>query len=212
MKQIFLLCLACCFSGLLGAQESSPDTLHQRFEVGLNITNTLGNFVGSTGGLTNDPYLLSFRFGSATRRIRTGLSFKVQDKTDPDFSFLFQQKETTLRLRAGYEWVYPMSRRLGMYWGLDGIFESQTDDIKTTNQGGTASLQNRQWGIGGGPVLGLVWRVHRRVALTTESSMYAIMRRGTERVVAPPDFSTESVHEFIWQPLLPTSLYVNFSF
>ncbi len=213
MKKIFLLCSVLCSSGLLWAQSASPDTVHRRrLEIGLNITNTLGNFVGSTGGLTNDPYLLSFRFGGPLRRLRMGLNFSVKDRSDPESNGAFEEKETVMRLRAGYEWVHPMSRRLAMYWGLDGVFEYRKTDIVTFTGTGTAALHNLTRGIGGGPVLGIMWRVHPRVALTTECSVYAIYRRGTEQVSAPPDFSRQTVQDFVWQPLLPTSLYVNFSF
>lgn len=213
MKQIFLLGVLMVFSGLLRAQTASPDTMpRRRVEIGLNITNTLGNFVGSTNALTNDPYLLSVRFGSLLRRLRMGLNFSVKDRTDPDFGNFFKEKETVARFRAGYERVYPMSRRLAMYAGLDAVFEYRKTDISTFTGGGAAALHNRLWGFGGGPVLGMAWQVHPRVSLTTECSVYAIYRQGTQQVNAPPDFSKQTVRDFSWQPLLPTSLYVNFSF
>ncbi len=213
MRQIFFLCAALCSSVPLWAQTPGPDTLHRRFEIGLNITNTIGSFVGSANSLTNDPYLLSFRFGSAARRVRMGLNFRVRDKTDPNFSGLLTEKETTVNLRTGYEWAYPMSRHLGMYWGLDAVLEYAKNDVTSFGFGGSlATLSSRLWGFGLGPVLGIAWRPHPRVAFTTECSMYALYRRGRERVSAPPDFSTNPIRDFAWQPLLPTSLFVNFAF
>ncbi len=215
MKSVFLLLPLLLFSGLVWSQSTAADTmppLKRRFEIGLNITNTLGSFVGSANSLTNDPYLLSFRFGDALRRVRTGLNFRVRDKTDPSVSGFLKEKETVVNLRVGYEWVYPMSRHLAMYWGLDGVFEHTKDEISTFVGIGSATLDNRRWGLGGGPVLGIAWRPHPRVAFTTECSVYAIYRRGSEQVIAPPDFSSKSIRDFVWQPLLPTSLFVNFAF
>lgn len=212
MKQIFLLFATLCTSALLTAQTPGTDTLRRRFEVGLNITNTLGSFVGSTGGITNDPYLLSFRFGGPDRRLRAGVNFKIQDKTDPDVFDVFKEKSTLFQVRTGFEWVAPVARRLALYYGLDAVFERETDEIVTFSNGGGAALRSDHWGVGGGPVLGIAWRVHPRVALTTECAMYVLVRRGHEQVNAPPDFSDRSFREFVWQPLLPTSLFVNFAF
>ncbi|MEO6759649.1 MAG: hypothetical protein ABIO24_09365 [Saprospiraceae bacterium] len=212
MKPIFLLwaLLGSCIG--LPAQNGPLDSVPRHFTVGLNITNTLGNFLGSGAALTSDPYLLNFRIGNARRRLRLGLNFKVRDKRDPDQSSIFSEKSTDFRARLGYEWTLPMSRRLSAYWGLDGVFEYNTDDIRTSFQSGGARLQTRQGGLGGGPVFGINWWVHPRVALSTECSLYAIGRRGRERVTAPPDFSDQPIRDFVWQPLLPTSLYLNFSF
>ena len=215
MRTIFLFFPLLLASELLWSQSTRPDTLsaaQRHYEIGLNITNTLGSFVGSANSLTTDPYLLSFRVGSATRRLRMGLNFRIRDKSDPNFSGFLKEKETVVNLRTGYERVSAMSRHLAMYWGLDGVFEHSKNRVTSSSSSGSAALDNRQWRAGIGPVLGIAWRPHPRVAFTTECSVYALYRRGTERVSAPPDFSTKNIREFVWQPALPTSLFVNFAF
>ncbi len=202
----------------LSAQSTPGDSdvpPERRVEIGLNITNTITNVVGSsTNNLTTDPYLLSLRFGEFDRRRwRLGLNFRVHKKSDTDVAgFLTDEKESTANLRFGHEWVRPMSRNLAFFWGLDGVFEYQSDKIETTDGFGTALLQSQLWGVGGGPVLGLQWRVHPRVALSTECSIYAVYHTGHEEVNAPPDVRRDPVSEFEWRPLLPSSLFVHFAF
>lgn len=139
-----------------------------------------------------------------------GLNFRLT-KLDPNVIGFLTQKETVVNFRAGYEWVYPMSRQLAMYWGLDGVFEHTREDVKSSSPGGTALLASRTgwawgryWALPGGPTR--AWRLPPNAPSTP-----CIAGAGKD-VIAPPDFSTESSHDFVWQPLLPTSLFVNFSF
>lgn len=216
MKRSFLLCIFACFLQPLFAREMPIDSLtpvkKQKFEIGLNITNTISSLVGSTSNsLTTDPYLLSLRFGGEKRRLRMALNFRVKSSDTGDFNAVVT-KETNLNYRIGFESVHPVSRRFALYWGLDAVMDGHLEDVENDIFGGKATLHNRLWGFGGGPVLGVQWRVHPRVVFSTESSMYAIYRKGYEEVNAPPDFSRTPVHNFVWQPLIPSSLYVNFIF
>jgi len=203
----------------ISAQETGSDSLPQvkkrRVEIGMNITNTLSSLLGSSSNtLTTDPYLISLRVGTASRRWRMGLSFKVKNTEDGEAGLNFSQTKTsTVHYRMGYEWVNLVSRHFAFYWGLDGVFDAELEDVRIDQFGAKSVLRNRLWGFGLGPVLGVQWRVHPRVILTTESSIYAIVRRGYEDVDAPPDFFTHTpVRDFVWQPLLPSSLYIQFAF
>ncbi|HNM25202.1 MAG TPA: hypothetical protein PKL15_07215 [Saprospiraceae bacterium] len=198
------------------AQTDSPEPPARRFDVGLNITNTITTVLGTnSNNLTADPYLLSFRWGEFDRRRwRAGINFKLRHKNGTDVTGLTtDQKETGADLRLGYEWVKPMSRQLAFFWGLDGVFGYQGNEIESISVFGASSfLKNETWSFGGGPVLGLQWRVLPRVSLTTECSIYAVYKTGYEKVDAPPDVRNDPVSEFQLRPLLPSSLFVHFSF
>lgn len=211
---LLLLALASCLS----ARSAGADSLirpARRVEVGLNITNTLTNvFSSSTNGITNDPYLLSLKFGQFDRRRwRMGLNFRVRTKEDSDISGTnIEEKETQANFRLGHEWVYPVSRRFAFYWGVDAVFDVDLSLIRNTFGFGSAELRSERWGYGGGPLLGVQWRVHPRVALTTESSIYAIYHSGFEEINAPPDVRRDPVSDFEWRPLIPSSLFVHIAF
>jgi len=202
--------------GLLAQSPGSDSTRHnRRLEVGLNITNTLTSVFGSTSNnLTTDPYLISLRYGEMDRRRwRMGLNFGIRDKSDSDLNgFITDTKEVSADIRIGYEWVKPMSRQLAFFWGIDGVFTLQNEEVLTSGFFGTSFLKTQNRGFGGGPVLGIQWRVHPRVALTTECSIYAVYQSGFEEIDAPPDVRRDPISEFQWRPLLPSSLFVHFAF
>lgn len=209
---LFFLLPACLFAQ--SAVSDSASSPAKRIEIGLNITNTLTSVLGNNGGLTTDPYLLSLRFGQFDRRRwRAGLNFRVHWKSDVDNSgFAVNEKETSCDLRFGHEWVKPMSRQLAFFWGLDAVFNFQMTEVGSNSFLGNGFVQTQTWGFGGGPVMGLQWRITPRIALTTECSLYAVYHTGFEEVNAPPDVRRDPVSEFEWRPLLPSSLFVHFAF
>ena len=213
-------CVFLCAFGLLlqpvfaqtASMDSLPTAKKRKFEIGLNITNTISSLVGSTSNsVTTDPYLLSLRIGGEKRRMRMAVNFRIKSNESSDINSA-TTKETDFNYRIGFESVHPVSRHFALYWGVDAVTDAKIERVKNQIFSGTAQLRSRLWGFGGGPVLGVQWRVHPRVMFSTESSMYAIYRSGFEEVDAPPDFSHNRIKDFVWQPLIPSSLYVNFIF
>jgi hypothetical protein len=220
MPRILPFVLGLFLAANLCAQEapsgdSIPPQPH-RYEVGLNITNTLVRFFGTQAtGRADDPYLLTLRIGNDRRRTRIGLNFAVVDRVDPDFlTFDTRQRSTDVDLRVGHEWVYSWARRFALYWGADVVGEFRLEEVRTFSPGtgNLGRLRTQVWGIGAGPVIGVLWKVHPRVTLSTESTVYAIYRSGVEEVDVPPAQERTTFHDFGWRPILPSSLYVNFAF
>jgi hypothetical protein len=179
--------------------------------VGLNITQTLGNLLGTAGANSAaDPFLLSLRAGDEQHRFRMGLNFRVKNAEGFDPSLGFRTvTERKVDLRMGYERNYTLSNRFDMYWGLDAVLRRQTELIETSFGGGNANLKLGSTGIGGGPVMGVMFRVHPRVRLSTEATLYGIYTEGEKTVNAPPDVSRTPFREFDFRPILPTSLFIN---
>lgn len=218
MKHLSLVFLFLFAGHWLSAQDkpSNDDFLPnvRHGEIGLNISNTLGSFFGTAdNALTTDPYFVSLRIGHAKHRLRMGFNFKIKDRDAPDSNGSLKEKQTKVDVRIGYERVYGVSPRVALYWGIDGVLNANVERVEASSIfGGSSILKQETFGFGGGPVLGVMYRLHPRVTLSTESSLYAIYRTGTKEVNSPPDFSSDPINEFVWQPLLPTSLFINFSF
>ncbi|MEO6039340.1 MAG: hypothetical protein ABIQ93_13085 [Saprospiraceae bacterium] len=214
MFRIFRCCSFLLFAGFAQAQTTPSDTLlkpKHHFQIGLNMAKVLGGLIGKND-FTEDPYLLSLRFGGERSRSRFGLNFRVKNKTENTFNGKLTTKETAFNFRGGYEWSFSVARRWDLYWGLDGVVENMRTEIKSAGFGGLSTLKTRQWGYGLGPVIGFAWRLHPRVSLSTECSIYALAHSGREEVIAFPDHTKDPTKDFSWQPVLPTSLFVNFSF
>lgn len=202
----YLLLLLLLFAFLPSGQCQKAQTM-----IGLNITQTLGNFFGTSGANTvADPFLLGLRVGNDQHRARLGLNFRLKNQEGFDPSLGFRTvTERKVDLRVGYERNYTLSNRFDMYWGLDAVLRHQTELIETSFGGGNANLELKSTGIGGGPVMGVMFRVHPRIRLSTETTLYGIYTDGEKVVNAPPDVSKTPFREFDLRPILPTSLFIN---
>lgn len=191
----------------------------RRVEVGVNITYVLTNLLGNaTTNTATDPYQVSLRVGGPNRRFRTALAVVVnrsENAQNGNFIDRFNL-ENNVQMRVGYEWVYPVHRLGGFYWGLDAVGEWGKTVNEITQLIGqnfvTAKLKGSRFGIGGGPVLGLIFKPHPRIAFTTETALYPSYRYTTQSVNAPPDIRQSTTTSWRLVPTLPTALFINLLF
>lgn len=199
----------------------SRDSVPERgVEIGINITYVLTNVLGNVSpNAAADPYQISVRIGGPRRRFRTGLAVLFNHVTVTQSSNPFEERrnrENRLQGRLGYEWVYPVHRLGGFYWGVDVVGDWSTTINESTLFTGPnrleARLEGYQVGVGGGPVLGLLFKPHPRLALTTEAALYPIFRSGQQDISAPPDVRRTSTRALRVLPTLPTALFLNLLF
>jgi hypothetical protein len=194
-------------------------------ELGVNITNVLGNVLSLNPNNINSPYGLIYRRHIGTSSLRLGLDVGLS--TIEDFSFsnnIQSQKKTTERAinsRIGYEWHLPINRRFMFSYGLDVVFNRFSDDSEisefTFNSGGSFTKffksEETTLGFGGGPVLRFDYRFNDRLSLSTESTFYYIRNRSTDRLydgnllLIDDKFNTSNLNL-----VLPQSLFVNLVF
>lgn len=216
-RTIFLLAVFLAPATLLHAQDEpadEPTPRSGRIEVGLNITNVLTSFLGTSSGTVGvDPYLFSLRVGQPRRHWRFGADFRVRRRTEGDDIFdRLVLREYSFAARAGYEWVRPLSSRFFLYFGIDLVTDGSYERVESFTFTIPAVVAEHRTGIGAGPVLGARFQLHPRIALTTESSLYGMYRFGSKLVTAQPDQRDTPISEFSLEPVLPTSLFINFLF
>jgi hypothetical protein len=221
MNRLLCLLITCSFALSLSAQQPVPDTTaagKKHVVFGLNVTSTLASVLGTnlSSNLGSSGFLLTLRTGTDKNHCRMGLDFKISNQHQPASVFNSDntQNETTFKYRIGYGSIIPVSKICAFYWGLDGMLLADNSKITTLNQqtGVVSTLKDATWGFGLGPVFGFHWQVHPRVLLSTESSVYAIYKTRKQSVDAQPDTTEITENSFSWQPLLPTSLFINFVF
>jgi hypothetical protein len=214
MKQILTIFLLLC---TLQTYAQDLEILSfKKYELGLNVTGTFAGFFNAEGikdGI--DPYLLSLKLIKNKNVVRIGLAASLQNsnETDPNTFNQREIKESTTRLRVGFERRELIGKRFMYHWGLDVIGEYAVDNVNTFGQFGLVSLKNKAIGVGLGPVCGFSYILHPRVTLSTESSFYAVQRFIKESQNIPPAVpSTFNNRNFRFLPILPSSLYLNFRF
>jgi hypothetical protein len=189
-------------------------------ELGINVTSTLAGFFNSGGDRsTIDPYILSIKIANTKGAVRLGMYGAI--KQDKNFqcvnSFCGSRTihETLANIRAGYEQRIPVTNRFVFFWGLDGIVKLDNSETTTDFQTSKGLISSKKLGFGGGGVAGVQFWIHKRISLSTETSLYGVYSSGINKTVLPSTSGgTQSnpISSFQIVPILPSSLFFNFRF
>lgn len=215
MKNLCLFLLSFLISTTLFSQKKA-EKKHSS-EIGLNITNTLAGFFNAGGDdLPKDPFLFSYKRLIGGGAIRFGTNFRIVNQQD----FLNtggqqDSRENDFFFRAGYEWRTSINRRFTLYYGLDGLLEYENETTTISDFGGENLTSSENiYGVGGGPVLGILFHLNDRVALSTEGTIYGVVSftdSSQEIGNGLPPVENSST-DFRLLPSIPSSLYIIFSF
>lgn len=227
MKKHFIFLYIFCFHALGFAQTNKnrnppkggtkkiESVWHQKkpiLEFGLNVSNTLIQFLNSNGSVNpDDPYQLSIKAGGRLM-VRTGIGGKYIKRED---SFIsgdkFQLGEKILGVRAGLEWRIPVAKNFTAYFGADYIWHmAREESVFRSIFFEQTILKNETNRRGWGPVAGFMYHINKRFSLGTELSLYWIYGNGFREEPVP---GTAEVNRINWKengiiPTLPNALYV----
>jgi len=214
MRRINFIFFIILISVSLFAQKKEKKS-NRSTEVGLNITNTLAGFFNSGGsGLSTDPYLFSLKFAGPKGAVRFATNFRTQSRSEFLNNGTRQIDETEVFLRGGYEFRKPIDNRFTLYYGVDAVAEYLFERVEFSDFASAITTENNTIGFGGGPVLGIQYKIMDRIALSTETSIYGVVQsqeesfdegRGTPRI-------ENNTTGFRVEPLIPSSLYLIISF
>lgn len=212
LSLIFLLCYVGLYS-----QDSLMNKKTKNLEIGLNITSTLAGFFNSGGqNLSNDPYLFSLKFIKPNGATRLGINFSFNERQEFFNNSERKVSERNFSLRAGYEWRETIGTRFTLYYGLDGVgsYDYEKADLFDFNQTQTFKTNNSVYSLGFGPVLGIMFRLHKRIYLSTEGWVYGKYNRQISEFRLNPFSDPEKTKSNGWdiKPVIPSSLYLIFSF
>lgn len=183
------------------------------FMFGLNVTRTVTGLLRPGDVLSNnDPYLFTFRVGNERSRWRSGLNFANSnvETTDP-FQGTRKTRTNSVDIRTGIEWDFRVGSRFDLYWGLDLAYGYTRSKVNFL-QNFSSTIKTTTSRIGAGPVTGIMFRVHPRIMLSTECSVYAVYTSEKMEIKAFPDISNTKTSGSQFSPILPASLFINFYF
>jgi hypothetical protein len=98
---------------------------------------------------------------------------------------------------------------------LDGIVKLDNSETTTDFQTSKGLISSKKLGFGGGGVAGVQFWIHKRISLSTETSLYGVYSSGINKTVLPSTSGgTQSnpISSFQIVPILPSSLFFNFRF
>ena len=166
-------------------------------ELGLDMTPFIKfylNFSGN-GSFNYQPnYMLTYRhyFKKGNLRSAIGGNYYYSESSSPyngdTLNLKFFKKQSSFELRVGYEFFQNLSRRWQVYYGADlrTSYFYQKDDAPYWNGGYANGIENISKGLGLAPVLGIRFKMSRRVSLITESSfLIQYSESSTQRYYLP---------------------------
>jgi len=210
--------LICLWAFNLSAQTADTKAA-KKVEIGLNITNTLAGFFNSGGqDVLLDPYLFSLKLLKSNGAIRSAYNFRVITSSEFDFNTGFggqrDAKETSVDLRVGWEWRKKISNRFSFYWGADLVSRFRKEVVDFNDFQSSLKLDEQKVGIGGGPIMGILFFITPSLSLTTEAAIYGVYESGRTQNNLIPGSPVERtpIRGFELVPTIPNALYIHFRF
>jgi len=227
MKNLFCIFIVIIFPFFVNAQnEDHGEEHHEKkrhldlfHEIGINGTFFINQFLNfSDKEIPQSPYLLTYKIGNRKHAIRFGVgtTFKESEKSVETFDDTETLKDFTLDLRLGYEYRNTLGNRWIGYFGVDFIYNQIIDEQINNSGFDIVTISNNKSGLGGGPILGLQFKLTNKLMLGTEGAFYFSQSENKSRTTFEnfPGFNTETeiIKEKEIITYLPATLYLIFRF
>ncbi len=215
----FIFILFLFFTCFLNAQEEDVSLFmnKNKWEVGVNATSVISNFVGNTNDdiLTPGDYPFAikriFKEGGQALRLGIGAQYTAKKQNfDTPIGELINY-DNQLYMRLGWEWRKVLARRWMTSFGADLSGFRQQSTSHTIANGDLATLTKLQTGGGGGPVLGFQFAFSKRIHLGCEASLYTsiFQKHQSQKFLNNPDENEISTTlEYNFAMSAPKWLYV----
>lgn len=208
-----LLALIVCPRIAQAQNTHATDTTHTQlavWELGINVTGTISAFLGSGATSTPDPYIFSAKWIKGKHGIRTAFNIRLNNQTEnsTDLGGTRDISDLSLRLRGGYERRVHVSKHVALFWGIDLVGIYDHSEVNFSSFFGNTKLLSSTYGGGGGLAIGIMYHFNKRLAISTESTLYGIASHTQEREFAPPIDTNTNSNQFEIVPTLPSSLYL----
>lgn len=185
LKGFFLFTLLTQF-----AYAQQTDTLFfspkHHWEIGLNATSVISNFVGNKPDETLSPgnYPLFIKWlPSAKHAMRIAVGGKYNLKNTASFvgnPFEIQDFSNALNAKVGYEHRHALGKRWILQLGVDVLGQYRASSINTNTSIDQVATRERVIAGGAGPFMGFQFALNKRIHLGCESSLYGIYESGTD--------------------------------
>lgn len=221
---LFAIIFICSCASLTGQKKTKEITPFYTYthELGINVTNVLGNVLSLNPNNANSPYGLTYRRHWQTASFRSALNFRFFSDESSDFAGgnfqLKELKNTSIDIRAGLEKHYALSKNFLFSYGADILAGYQTefssvDELTSSGINQFFSSDEQSVGIGAGPVLRLEYKITPHLFVSTECSFYGYVKRTSQQLSINGVISEEPVKsDYNIELQLPQSLFLNISF
>jgi hypothetical protein len=187
-------------------------------ELGINVSGAIaaGGFRLKDNLYNTDPYFLNFKLVHKDVALRTGFGVGILSTKEIEILNTNQKGKIEsvnfFNFKGGLEIQTPIDDKWRLYYGFDALVGYRKGQNDYSIDGGVTNISLTEKTFGLGPILGIQYRIGKRISLQTEATLYFSNTNSTRlisyadqpNVVFPP--STKSVFSM---PIgIPRSLYV----
>lgn len=195
---LFVLMGICLSHAFVYAQwDSTFYSPRHRWELGLNVTSVLSNFVGNKGDESLSPgsyplyakYLLS---PQTALRLGLGGKWDLRQKSVQTPSPVFLETyDKALNTKLGFEFRTQLHKRVVVQYGADVLGQIANSSVNTATNIDVVNKRLNTLSVGGGPMLGLQFALNRRMHIGTETALYGLFESETQKLTFQNDPSLD---------------------
>ena len=214
---IFVLCTAQVSFGQ--SVDESETTRHNfKHDIGLNSIGLLSALFDGDDAEFVTPYLVSYNLDMGKTNIRAAIGPKFSTSTvvREGFTDTQQQIATDIDYRLGLGWDIIDEPKWLVRSGVDMVGSYTLDKLVDDTGFDKITNQDREWTLGGGPFVQIVFRISDRISLSTDAALYFTHFNSQSKEIFEnfPEFDNV-ISNTTGQELgafLPTSLFIHFHF
>lgn len=170
MKKFSLFLIAMVIGQFIYAQNSDSPEVQYKNDLGFDVSRFVTIF--NSNFESNSPYVFTYRRNYEKGALRFGLGGRTSTSSNSiEPTNDIDQANHSLNFRVGYEWQTNFEKRWQLYYGLDGSYSLDHTMVKQQNLGETTKVVTHVDEYGLSPVVGLKFKLNKRLSLATETSV-----------------------------------------
>ena len=180
-------------------------------ELGFDASTLITGFFNEDKIISDYPLIVKFRNEKKSRAMRFGIgaTFDRAYLDDPTNNVATTNTYQNYRFRVGFEKNKELIKKLDVIYGLDLVGSFQLNQSILDSSAPLSKLTNTFYGVGGGPIFGLHYKINKNFSLSTEMTLYFVA--GLERQVltnGDDDNVTRNGLFYSLETAPPTALYI----
>lgn len=199
--------------------EAIPKVKRTFHEIGINSTSVLGQFLKFDENETlQSPYLLTYKFGWKKHTFRAGIGLDISNSE----SFIdgttdkITSNVSDLNWRVGYEYRINFGKKCLGTFGADFIGRTTRDELISDTSFDRVTISENSDGFGGGVVIGLQYKLTKRLMLGTEGAFYYMQEQVVKNNIFENnqqfDADPEVTNTEFTLNILPSTIFLIFHF
>lgn len=162
-------------------------------QIGVNASLFIKQFLSFNNTIAGiSPHLVTYKYIEDNQGWRIGLggnNTKTKNNTNSPTG-LSSNSNMTIDTRLGYEWQKGLDKHWLLYFGVDAVYSYSKSRFTSSVLGGGFPQKQEEmissiegFSAGGGPILGVEFKINKRISLNAETTAYVTYGENRRREI-----------------------------